>query len=268
MKTMMFLSSFLFFFSCSHAPQSTGPVSAGNKVNEFQILSTLWFQKAAENQALFWQGYNIAKLRLAEALKKKHSKKLAVILDLDETVLDNSPYQADLILEDKDFPASWDAWVDMAKAKALPGAAEFLAFAQKNKVEIFYVTNRKVVGLQGTMQNLKDLGLPLKEENLLMRVKESSKEPRRLSVAKNYEVVLLMGDNLDDFAEDFEQKSVEDRRLAVEQHRAKFGQRFIAFPNPMYGTWQGALYQYNYARTPAERLNLHLDALVGTAESK
>ena len=253
--------------------QSRDEASANKRrANDVLMFSTLWFQKSAEASALFWQGYNLAKnqlqLELIQRKKNRSHKKPAVILDLDETVLDNSPYEADLIFQDKDYPSGWDNWLDEAKAMSLPGAKEFLEFAQTHGVEIFYVSNRKVKSLDVTFKNLEKLELPVKKENILLRVKESSKELRRQNIAKNYDVLLLLGDNLDDFSEIFENKQLIERKQNMEKARKEFGVHFIVFPNPMYGTWQAALYNYNFARSNLEKDQIHLNSLITTDKVK
>jgi 5'-nucleotidase (lipoprotein e(P4) family) len=164
---------------------------------------------------------------------------------VDETVLDNSPYQAMLVKNRRPFESkTWTDWCNRAQATALPGAVEFLRYASSRGVRVFYITNRKVTEKDGTARNLKQVGFPdVSDETLLVRTDSSSKEPRRQSVAMKYRIVLLMGDNLNDFAEVFEKsKTTESRLTATEQSKSQFGSRFIVLPNPMYGAWEDAVY--------------------------
>src|SRR5205085_3155061 len=121
--------------------------------------------------------------------------------------------------------------------------------ANTRGVRVFYITNRKAAEKEGTATNLRKLGFPnVNDETLLVRTdtNSSSKEPRRKSVAAKYRVVLLMGDNLNDFSEEFEKaRTVSGRLAAAEQNKSQFGTRFIALPNPMYGDWENAIYDYN-----------------------
>jgi 5'-nucleotidase (lipoprotein e(P4) family) len=109
----------------------------------------------------------------------------------------------------------------------------------------------------GTAANLKKLGFPgVSDETLLVRTDAagSGKETRRQSVSARYRIVLLMGDNLNDFSEAFEQsKTVESRLAAVEKNQSQFGTRFIVLPNPMYGDWENSLYDYNFKLTEEEK---------------
>ncbi len=218
------------------------------------IASTLWFQSAGEVKALSYQAFNIAKLQLDADLRNKSNKRRAIVVDVDETIVDNSPYQAKNILENKTYNSdSWGKWVSKAKAAAMPGSVEFLQYADNKGVEIFYITNRKVRGFDATYKNLVDLGFPVKKGNMFLRNKDRSKKERRSKVLKEHRIVLLMGDNLGDFSEIFEDKSIKDRDKAVENNRFEFGKKFIVLPNPMYGDWEGALYDYDFRKSLVEK---------------
>ena len=215
--------------------------------NEYQVGAILWTQTSAEKAALFYQAFSLARLRLDEDFRANPSRRVkrAVIVDVDETVLDNSRYQANLVKEHRPFEAkAWTEWCNRAEATALPGAVEFLRYANSRGVRVFYITNRRTTEKDGTARNLKQAGFPgVSDETLLVRTDGSSKEPRRLSVASKYRIVLLMGDNLNDFAEIFEKsRTIESRMTAAEQNKNQFGSRFIVLPNTMYGAWEDAVY--------------------------
>lgn len=215
---------------------------------EHTVMSVVWYQTAAEFQALCFQAYNVGKLMLDNDLVNvQHTKKRAIIVDVDETVLDNSPHSALLIKEDQTFPYQWNEWVNAAKAEAIPGAVEFLNYAVSKGVDVFYISNRTVEQVTATMENLKKAGFPQAQaDHLLFRAEESGKENRRLKVAEDHDIVLLVGDNLNDFSYVFERKSIVDRSNEVTRLKNEFGKRFIVLPNPMYGEWEGAVYHYNY----------------------
>jgi 5'-nucleotidase (lipoprotein e(P4) family) len=213
-------------------------------------------QKAAEYRAICYQAYNIARLRLDADLDKKNVKKLpkaqrkmprSIIVDIDETVLDNSPSQANGIRTGRPFSqADWYAWGEMRKAKAIPGAVEFLNYAVSKGVKVFYISNRDEVQKPATIDNLKKAGFnDVSADNVLLRTAESGKDARRAMVGGKYRIVMLVGDNLDDFTSAFERKSVADRFAEVEKARTEFGNRFIVLPNAMYGTWENAIYEYS-----------------------
>ena len=207
---------------------------------EHLVAATLWVQKSAEYDALCYQAYNIATDRLNELLKHhKKGKKLAIVLDVDETVLNNTPFQGTLIKENQIFDQNlWTEWVRMEKGVPLAGAKEFLTYADQKGVEIFYVSNRdEGAEEEATFNNLKKVGIPVKKENLLFKEGKSSKEPRRQQVAAKYELALLFGDNLIDFAEGFEGYEGDKRKVNVEARRTDWGKKFIVLPNPMYGDW-------------------------------
>ena len=208
-------------------------------------MGSLWYQNAAEVDALYQQGYNVATNKLKELLKQPTDKPYSIVLDIDETVLSNIPFQVKMIKDGTAFnPKLWDEWVQKAEAKPVAGAKEFLQFADKNKVQIYYISDRTDAQVDATIKNLEAQGLPVQGRDHLMFKKEGdkSKEGRRQEVLKHTNLVMLFGDNLVDFAE-FSTKSEEDRDKMFEQLKAEFGDKFIIFPNPMYGSWESAVYK-------------------------
>jgi 5'-nucleotidase (lipoprotein e(P4) family) len=153
---------------------------------------------------------------------------------------------------------SWYAWGEMRKAKAIPGAVDFANYAKSKGVRIFYVSNRDAnPQLQATIDNLKAVGFPdISAENVLLRVvgqdgrPVSTKEPRRLDVKKNYRIVSLIGDNLNDLSDVFENKSVADRFAETDKAKDLWGNKFIVIPNAMYGEWESAIYRDDTSKTP------------------
>ncbi|MCK4696389.1 MAG: 5'-nucleotidase, lipoprotein e(P4) family [Candidatus Cloacimonetes bacterium] len=211
--------------------------------HEAMLMATLWQQTSAEYRALTFQAYNIAKLRLDEDLKIQSDKKRAIVIDLDETVLDNSSFQAKSIIEGVTYYNDFDEWIELAVAKPVPGALEFLNYANDMGVNVFYISNRDSRHMKGTLKNLQKLGFPqVMESHILLRDETSSKEPRRQKVAEDHFIVLYIGDNLIDFEDIFRKKSIEERFTAVEKFKDEFGDRFIILPNPMYGEWEKTLY--------------------------
>jgi acid phosphatase len=193
----------------------------------------------------------------------------AVILDVDETVLDNSPHQARLIQKTEVFNSeTWHAWCREAKALPIPGALEFTRYAADNGVTVFYVTNRRHVVEEATRDNLKALGFPIDqggEDTLYTRGERdawqaSDKSPRRTEVASRYRILLLLGDNLGDFVSGVH-VSVAERDALGESHQAYWGTRWIMLPNPQYGSWEGALIDFDYNLPDEEKLRRKFDAL-------
>lgn len=225
--------------------------------NEYQVGAVLWQQASAESRALQYQAYKLARLMLDRDLRlhQKSNLKRAVVVDVDETVLDNSRYQAELIVNRQPFTsASWIEWCNHAKASAIPGAVDFLKYAATRGVRVFYVTNRRQTEKAGTITNLKQLGFPdVSDETVVVRTDVSSKEPRRQSISRRYRIVLLFGDNLSDFSNAFEGKTPEQRTAAVEAARQKFGTEFIVLTNPMYGDWENAVYGYESGLTEQQK---------------
>ncbi|RMF17320.1 MAG: 5'-nucleotidase, lipoprotein e(P4) family [Gammaproteobacteria bacterium] len=243
------------------ASVAMGPVAQADEystrdLNEQLVMATLWMQASAEFRALSYQAFNVARMQLDKALANhKGDKKLAIAVDVDETIVDNTAYEAYLIGNDFGYSSkTWTPWMAAAEATAMPGAVEFLNYAADKGVEVFYVTNRKVVGKEGTMKNLKALGFPhVDDKHLMMRTKSSSKAARRQAILAEYDIALMMGDNLNDFSDDFYKKSMDERYAATDKHKAKWGTEWIVLPNPTYGAWEGAVYNGNWKASPAEK---------------
>jgi 5'-nucleotidase (lipoprotein e(P4) family) len=214
-----------------------------NKIdNEYKVQAQVWTQNAAEYRALCYQAFNTAKINLDAFFffNKKPLKPLAIITDVDETVLDNSPYDGKLILKNISYiRESWVEWGNLEEAEAIPGSLEFLKYASEKNVEIFYISNRYSEQLESTVNNLKKLGFPdAKKSNVLLRSDSRSKSERRKSVSDKFEVIMLIGDNLADFNDDFEEKLSEERTNYTDESRNDFGTRLIVLPNPNYGDWE------------------------------
>jgi 5'-nucleotidase (lipoprotein e(P4) family) len=233
-----------------------------------QLHATLWMQQAAEYRMLVAQIYRLATERLelmlapgSAALEQSTlpARRLAalppaIILDLDETVLDNSFYQARLLRERRDYDdTSWAAWVEEAAAPALPGARDFLRAAEARGVRIFYVTNRECPRQRpvsgdpcpaktATLRNLAALRLPGADDpdNLLLRRERPEwdgrgKSARRAWIGERYRIIALVGDDLQDFVD----RSVFEGRGG--EFDALFGLRWFLLPNAIYGSWERSL---------------------------
>lgn len=239
------------------------------------LNATLWMQTAVEYDGLTRGAYRLAEVMMERALADSawsadleqvdrspdayHDKPPAVVLDVDETVLDNSAYQARLIQQDETFDSeSWLAWCREQQADAVPGARAFTQRADALGVQVIYLTNRDASVEEATRDNLKDLGFPVNDapDAVLTQGERpdwEAKDPRRAWVADRYRVLLLIGDNLGDFVEPAD-TSLAAREDMAEQHQQFWGERWIALPNPQYGSWEGALFNYDYSLSPREQL--------------
>jgi 5'-nucleotidase (lipoprotein e(P4) family) len=205
----------------------------------------LWQQRAAEYKALSYQAYNLAKIRLDEFIAKKGQKPKAIITDIDETVLDNSPYFIRQASKGTTYSDStWISWTAEIRCDTVPGAYNFLKYAQSRGVTVVYITNRFQVEQAPTVKNLQKFNLPNAdtEHLLLLNGENSSKESRRLQIIKNYDVVLFLGDNLGDFSKLFDGVTYNERSEKATVSANNFGNHFIVLPNAMYGTWEDRLY--------------------------
>ena len=201
--------------------------------------SMYWQKNSAEYYALCIQAYNMAKLKIDETLITSSEKPLAIIADIDETVLNNLPYNEMLIETGESFTQkNWSEWVNKQEATPIPGALDFFNYVEDQDIEIIYLSNRKVENYEPTKANLILAGFPFDDQTImLLRDKDGNKESRRQQIS-NYNIVLLLGDNLSDFNERFYKKSNESRIEGVNSLRQMFADRYILFPNLIYGTWE------------------------------
>lgn len=235
------LALFLSLLSCAT------PVSRNEGPRNNLLYAVAWQQTAAEYQALYYQGFNLARSQVERALEESRERPLAIITDLDATVLDAADYWGFLVEQDADFfdDASWDRWIAENRVTATPGALEFLQFCADNGVEVFYVSNRD----QGTgtdayaLAQLKQLGFPYADaEHVTILRETSNKQIVQEQIMAEYEVVALLGDNLNDFSRRYYVTDVEQRETLMAQDRQSFGARYILFPNPTDGHWIRAIY--------------------------
>ncbi len=237
----LFLTSFL-LLSCASKDLLQQNVSK----KEYQIGAYLWFQTSGEYRALCYQAYHLAKLKLDDDLRNKSHRKphklRAVVFDIDETVLDNSAGGAYDIKHNIPWKKeNFNRWVSLIAASAVPGAKDFILYALSKKVEVLFVSNRLDSQKDDTLEMFKRLEIPAKKENFYFLTDEWSKEKRRMDILSKYHVVLFLGDNLGDFHKDWDAKKAEDRRALADLHKEDFGEKFIVFPNPLYGDWEERL---------------------------
>lgn len=225
------------------------------------LLAVAWVQASAEYEAAALQVFAAAREDLQRALGDRTwtaaleqsgdfaALPPAIIVDVDETVLDNSAYQARLIADGAEFdPVSWGAWVDERKGKAVPGAVEFLSAASQLGVRVFYISNRDAAQAEATRDNLARLGFPDAAGTETFYFKDPSrgwkdKSSRRAAVSKTHRVVFVFGDNLFDFVEK-ERPDLAAREAMVRENASWWGTRWFMLPNPMYGSWDDALVAY------------------------
>lgn len=226
---------------------------------ETETMGLLWMRTSAEYRALAYQGYNVAMnaVKMAVTDPSHQRKPLAIVLDADETVVDNTKLMGESIVNGNGrFDAPW--WrqaVHQGKSQAMPGAVEFLNEVHKQGVEIFYVSNRYApVNLDVTIQNFKELGFPsVDKDHVLLFEKDSDKQPRFDMIAKKYYVIVYMGDNAGDFPIGTKGKTLAERNAIIDNHKEDFGTTFVVFPNPAYGSWVSALAKGYQNLSPEEQ---------------
>jgi len=238
------------------------------KESDELLNAVLWMQKSAEYKVNCLQAYSFAGKQLQTALEDENWTAAleqtgdymqlppAVILDVDETVLDNSAYEARLIRQGVNYSSeSWTEWCKEERAEAIPGALGFCQQADKMGITVFYVTNRHERLKEETRRNLQKLGFPLESdmETIETRLESPDKGGRREVIALDYRILLLIGDNLGDFASGFTNAPAETRDSLLTVYQEYFGKKWISLPNPAYGDWESALYEYNYDLTDKQK---------------
>jgi 5'-nucleotidase (lipoprotein e(P4) family) len=255
------------------------PVAGDDNLN-----AVLWMQRSAEYQAVAEQTYRAAADRLDAALKEPNwdalvpeersnaatGLKPAVVMDVDETVLDNAPYQARLIRNGKEYDElSWDQWVAEKKAKPIPGVVDFAKAATAKGITVLYVSNRAVHLTDATLANLRSAGLPVADNSVLLGLgtvvkgceqNGSEKNCRRRLVGQQYRVLMQFGDQLGDFVQ-VVANTPDGRAQLLQQYHDWFGERWWMLPNPSYGSWEPALFNNDFAQPRAARHQAKRDAL-------
>lgn len=248
------------------------------------LNAVLWVQRSAEYRALSLQTFRAAADHLDRALGETHWDALApaergnptdglppaVIMDVDETVLDNSPYQARLIRDGGEYDElGWDRWVAEKKARPLPGVVDFARAAAARGVTILYLSNRAVHLQAATLANLRAAGLPVADDEVFLGLgtvvegceqQGSEKDCRRRLAGARYRVLMQFGDQLGDFVR-IDANTPEGRASLLDEYRDWFGERWFMLPNPTYGSWEPALFgndgsQPREARRQAKRAAL------------
>ncbi|MDX9930707.1 MAG: 5'-nucleotidase, lipoprotein e(P4) family [Bacteroidales bacterium] len=248
------ISAFLIIISLSCKKQHNAECGEQDHL----IMSVLWFQRSAENRALFLQGYNIAAMRLRDmASNPGAARPGAIVADLDETILDNSPFEAWQVLTGGEFTdENWKVWTDGAEAEPLPGALEFVREAERLGYEVFYVSNRSMKdAFLPTLDNLRKYGFPFADSaHLLLKEGQSSKVERRNRIMETHDIVLLIGDNLADLDAVFEKRDRSGGAENVDSLASLFGDSYIVMPNPMYGSWVNPALDEDQKASYRERL--------------
>ena len=244
------------------------------------LNATLWMQRSVEYKANSLAVFALAKMRLDQALADKNwtgapaeqtgayqDLPPALILDLDETLIDNSRFQAWMLMNDKVFTGPvWTQFVNSGVSEEIPGALDFLKYADAKGVKLFYVSNRTAEEEAGTRKNLERLGFPMggNVDPFLMTRKKpdwgSAKGTRRAFVAKDYRVLLMLGDNFGDFVDSY-RGSEADRLKVYEENKARWGREWIMLANPTYGSFESAPFGHDYKKSPDEQRKAKRDVL-------
>lgn len=244
------------------------------------LLATLWTQRAVEYKANALTVYALARLRLDEALVDRNwtaapaeqqgdfqNLPPALVLDVDETLLDNSKYQVWMMRTNQSFSTkSWNQFCAAQISAAIPGAVEFTKYAESKGVKVFYVTNRGVETEKDTRENMAKLGFPLggNVDTFLMQGEKpdwtGAKSTRRAAIARDYRVLLNIGDNLGDF-DDRYRSSEAERMKAFEAGMPYWGKQWLMLSNPTYGSFDTAPYGHDFKKPRDQQRKAKWDVL-------
>ena len=230
------------------------------------LNATLWQRTSAEYVGITSQAWQLAEYNLNKALADPQWSAAieqsaaystlppAIMLDLDETVLDNTAYETLIIKKLGHYThASFADWCRNSNAPAVIGAKAFLDHAAEQEVAIFYYSARREKLRECTLRNLRELQLPLPDESRLFLSDGMSKADRRKRIAQHYRILLLLGDNMEDFIDGSKTAPGIRRKLALD-YMDRWGRQWIILPNPMYGHWESSIYNFDYALPRNEQL--------------
>ena len=257
---MIALATVTALSACSNSREQQDETTLQNQA----ALGIVWMQQSGEYQALAHQAFNAAKFAFDQS-KVTKGKKKAVVVDLDETMLDNSPYAGWQVKNGQGFNGdTWTKWVDARQSGAIPGAVEFSNYVNSHKGAVFFVSNRlDSVEKAGTIDDMKRLGFThVTEDRLLLKQGKSNKSPRFEQITQQgYDIVVFVGDNLNDFGDATYHKSNQERREFVANNQKLFGTKYIVLPNPNYGDWEGGLSADYYKGSAQHQLNIRNNAI-------
>jgi len=261
--------------------QSSQTQSSQASGSHEDLDALLWLRTAVEYDALTRQTFNAAVAKLGKALVDSNWNALAadersaarldlppcVIVDVDETVLDNSVFQLELIQSDTQYtPDAWNSFVQRRASPAIDGAVDFVSACRASGVAVFFVTNREATVEAATRENLIDQGLMTRSDpDRILSKNEvrgwtSDKANRRQAVAEKYRVLLLIGDDLNDFVS-AKNLTIPQREQVYNTHKANWGQSWFVMPNPNYGNWEQATYDYQNGATIQQKRQLKMQTL-------
>ncbi|MEN1941256.1 HAD family acid phosphatase [Luteimonas sp. MJ246] len=300
-RTAVLLTLALALGACRHVPtavevgtppaESGSPAAAATPAPDAvpandNLNAVLWMQRSMEYRAISETVFRAATGRLDAALADPSWDALvpaeraaagdaaglppAVILDIDETVLDNSAYQARLVVDGTEFAdPAWDAWVEERRAIAVPGAVAFTRAAAAKGITVFYISNRSAALAEATLANLRSEGLPVQREDVFLGLglqvpgceqSGSGKTCRRQSVGRGHRVLMQFGDQLGDFAQ-AAANTPEQQAALHDGYRDWFGDRWWVLPNPTYGSWEPAAFGNDWTQSRHERRARKREAL-------
>lgn len=254
MKRALFPISIVLAYSALLSGCANDQRAARFQLEQQNVSALNWMQHSGEYDALAYQAFNGARKAFDTAKVRKGYRK-AVIVDLDETMIDNSAYAGWRIQHNLPYAEkTWGRWMAAEQAQPIPGAADFARHVNSHGGTMFYVTNRDVKSFEHTTANIRNLGFPgVSEKTLLLNNGQSNKQARFDKIkAAGFDVVIYVGDNLNDFGSATYHKNNQQRRAFVRANQAAFGTKFFMLPNPSYGDWVSAMAP-DYYKQPVEK---------------
>ena len=247
--------------------------SSGEQDN---LNAVLWVQTSVEYTATTSGIYAAATAALQQTIAAEIDVpgRMVVVMDLDETILSNSRFKAHQLLQkSREQSKTWDQWIVLRNATAVPGAVEFIKASQELGVTVRIITNRRCLERpddrddcpqkEDSLANLRQVGVKIDGSAILMRGEQSperclgllsgaekeaggwstiDKTSRRECVSQDFDIMMMVGDQLGDFVGDSGRSTLASRDASLMQYQDKWGKTWFMLPNPTYGTWFMLLY--------------------------
>jgi len=270
---------------------SLGAAQAQTPAPHDGLEANLWTQRSVEFKGNALTVFALARIRLDQALADKTWTAApveqkgdfanippAVVLDIDETALDNSLYQVWTMKAGTVFSLpTWNEFCNAKVSRPVPGAAEFTKYAESKGVKVFYISNRAAEVEPATRENMEKFGFAMggpgggNVDTFLMQGEKpewgSKKGTRRAVIVKDYRILLEFGDNFGDF-DDRYSSSEADRLKFFEENKERWGREWLVIANPTYGSFDSAPFGHDYKKSPADQRKAKLDVLEGWSGPK
>lgn len=202
-----------------------------------------WFRNSAEMRGIYLEVYRLASEQLDKMASENAPGTWAVIMNADETLIDNSTFEKELGTAPY-TEAAWYKWVERKAAGALPGTVQFTRLVHRLSGKVVVVTNRESAHCDVLRETFR--ADSIEADLVLCRTTSGDKNLRFDAVQKGtaapgvpaLKVLMWFGAHIQDFPN--QTQSLRDR---ADSYYADFGRIYFLLPNPMYGSWEKVPYR-------------------------